>query len=95
MAIKEAVRLIWFEGSSCDCLLLQATSLFDSFAFNALPLFDNGRCSAEVDMGQCPGSRRTSTLDDTAGGSTDIPDRLFRAVRHAVARLSDRCSSLG
>jgi hypothetical protein len=26
---QESVWLIWFEGSSCDCLLMQAASLFD------------------------------------------------------------------
>ncbi len=32
---------------------MRATSLFDGFAFDALPLFENGRCSAEVDIGRC------------------------------------------
>jgi hypothetical protein len=31
--ILESVWLIWFEGSGCDCLPMQAASLFDCFAF--------------------------------------------------------------
>jgi hypothetical protein len=46
------VRLIWFEGLGCDCLLVQAASLVDGFSFDALPSFENSRPSAEVDVGR-------------------------------------------
>ena len=43
-------RLIWFEGSGCDCLLMQAASLFDGLSFDGFPPFEYGRSSAEVDV---------------------------------------------
>jgi len=33
------VGLIWFEGSGCDCLLMQAASLLDGFSFDLFPPF--------------------------------------------------------
>ena len=32
--------LIWFGGSGCDCLLMQAASLFDGLSFDGFPSFE-------------------------------------------------------
>src|SRR6266516_2956648 len=50
LAISESVWLIWFEGSGCDCLLMQAASLFDGFSFDLFPPFENGLTASEVDV---------------------------------------------
>src|SRR5260370_15848844 len=42
--------LIWFEGSGCDCLLMQAASLLDRLSFDGFPPFKYSRYSAEVDV---------------------------------------------
>jgi hypothetical protein len=44
--------LNWFEDSGCDCLLVQAASLFDGLSFDGFPPFEYGRCSTEVDVGR-------------------------------------------
>src|SRR5947209_5265860 len=46
----ESIWLIWFEGSGCDCLLLQAASLFDGFSFDLFPPFENDLAAPEVDV---------------------------------------------
>src|SRR5215467_6024253 len=50
LAIQENVWLIWFEGSGCDCLLMQAASLLDGFSFDLLPPFENDLAAPEVDV---------------------------------------------
>jgi hypothetical protein len=45
--------LIGFEGSGCDCPLMQAASLFDGVSFDGFPPFEHGRSSAEVDVSRC------------------------------------------
>src|ERR1700746_534649 len=47
---KRMSWLIWFEGSGCDCLLMQAASLFDGFLFDLFPPFENGLTASEVDV---------------------------------------------
>src|SRR2546427_10247209 len=42
--------LIWFEGSGCDGLLMQAASLFDGFSCDLFPPFENGLTASEVDV---------------------------------------------
>ena len=46
----ESIWLIWFEGSGCDCLLMQAASLLDRLSFDGFPPFKYSRSSAEVDV---------------------------------------------
>ena len=41
---------MWFKGSGCDCLLMQAASLFDGFSFDLVPPFENGLTAPEVDV---------------------------------------------
>ena len=53
LAILESIWLIGFEGSGCDCLLMQAASLFDGLSFDGFPPFEYVRSSAEVDVGRC------------------------------------------
>ena len=53
LAILESIWLIGFEGSGCDCPLMQAASLFDGLSFDGFPPFEHGRSSAEVDVGRC------------------------------------------
>jgi hypothetical protein len=36
----------------CNRLLMQATSLFDGSSFDGFPPFENGRSSAEADIGR-------------------------------------------
>ena len=50
LAIQENVWLIWFEGSGCDCLLMQAASLLDGFSFDLLPPFEKDLAAPEVDV---------------------------------------------
>src|SRR5262249_56359540 len=50
--IVRCCYLIWFEGSGCDCLLVQAASLFDGLSFDGFPPFEYGRCCTEVDVGR-------------------------------------------
>src|SRR5215470_17966015 len=50
LAIQENVWLIWFEGSGCDCLLMQAASLLDGFSFDLFPPFENDLAAPEVDV---------------------------------------------
>jgi hypothetical protein len=38
-AILESIWLIGFEGSSCDCPLVQTASLFDGLSFDDFPAF--------------------------------------------------------
>jgi hypothetical protein len=38
------------EGSGCDCLLMQAASLFDGFSFDLFPPLENGLTAPEVDV---------------------------------------------
>jgi putative transposase len=51
--LRESIWLIWFEGSGCDCLLMQAASLFDGPSLDGFPPFEYVRSSAEVDVGRC------------------------------------------
>src|SRR6266581_3179050 len=46
----ESVWLIWFEGSGCDCLLMQAASLLDGFSFDLFRPFENDLAAPEVDV---------------------------------------------
>jgi hypothetical protein len=39
--------LIWFAGSGCDFLLMQAASLFDGFSFDLFPPIENGLTAPE------------------------------------------------
>jgi hypothetical protein len=48
--ILESIWLIGFEGSSCDCPLVQAPSLFDGLSFDGFPAFEYGRFFAGVDV---------------------------------------------
>ena len=50
LAIQENVWLIWFEGSGCDCLLMQAASLLDGFSFDLFPPFENDLAAPKVDV---------------------------------------------
>ena len=47
------LREYWLIGlgvSGCDCLLMEAPSLFDGFPFDAFPPLENGRSSSEVNV---------------------------------------------
>src|SRR5262245_3865922 len=43
------IWLIWFEASGCDCLLMQAASLFDGFSFDLFPPFENGLTAPDAE----------------------------------------------
>jgi hypothetical protein len=49
-AILESIWLIGFEGSSCECPLVQTASLFDGLSFDDFPAFEYGRSFAGVDV---------------------------------------------
>jgi hypothetical protein len=48
LAILESIWLIGFEGSGCDCPLMQAASLFDGLSFDGFPPFEHGRRASKL-----------------------------------------------
>ena len=67
--------LIWFGGSGCDCLLMQAASLFDGLSFDGFPSFEYVQSSAEVDV-----SRRQVVQALVASAIVVVVDELADAV---------------
>ena len=63
--------LIWFEGSGCDCLLMQAASLFNGLSFDGFPPFEYSRSYTEVDVGRLVVAAVFVVLDELA-------DALFK-----------------
>ena len=75
LAWQFKIWLIWFEGSGCDCLLMQAASLFDGFSFDLFPPFENGLTAPEVDV-----SRRQVVQALVVSTVVVVLDELLDAV---------------
>ena len=71
----ESMWLIWFGGSGCDCLLMQAASLFDGLSFDGFPPFEYVQSSAEVDV-----SRRQVVQALVVSAIVVVVDELADAV---------------
>src|SRR5262249_16223765 len=90
------VRLILFEGSGCDCLLMQATSLLDNFSFDLFPPFENGLAAPEVVVSRRMryGIFRTTSVSQGGthalriGGRGDRTDRPCDAIHSPEAWAS-------
>src|SRR5256885_15610095 len=65
----------WFEGSGCDCLLMQAASLLDGFSFDLFPPFENGPAAPEVDV-----SRRLDVQALVVSTVDVVDDELLDAL---------------
>src|ERR1700756_4447293 len=66
---------MWFEGSGCDCLLMQAASLLDGFSFDLFPPFENGLAAPEVEV-----SRGQVVLGLVVSTVVVVPDELLDAL---------------
>ena len=75
LAIQENVWLIWFEGSGCNCLLMQAASLLDGFSFDLFPPFENDLAAPKVDV-----SRRQVVQALVVSTVVVVPDELLDAL---------------
>src|SRR5262249_16001540 len=89
------VGLIWFEGSGCDCLLMQAASLLDGFSFDLFPPFVGSATCRRKAMTPYALHRRTMAIPILLGmvgaGSSYGRWPLFQTVsavrpREATAR---------